>query len=94
VFSIVFLVGAGAIALWLDARFPEIAPPDLRRALFRTLIALGVIQLVFPPVWEAALASTPVVVAIFAVAFPCLTWVLLSAIWSIRHLQATLRRPY
>jgi hypothetical protein len=87
-------LACAAIALWLDARFPEIAPPNLTRALLRTIIALAVSQIVFPPVWEAALARSPVLVAIFAVAFPCLTWVLLSAIWSIRQLQATLRRPY
>jgi hypothetical protein len=94
VFAILFLFGAGAIALWLDARFPGIAPPNLRAALFRTLIALAVSRLLFPSLWEAALARGPVIVAVFAVAFPCLTWVLLSAIWSIRQLQATMRRPY
>jgi hypothetical protein len=91
VFGILFLLGAGAIALWLDARFPQFAPANLRRALWRTLIALAASQLVFPPVWEATLAQSPVLVAIFTVAFPCLTWILLSTIWSIRHLQATMR---
>jgi|GraSoiStandDraft_8_1057269.scaffolds.fasta_scaffold159257_1 hypothetical protein len=91
VFGILFLFGASAIALWLDARFPGLAPADLRRAILRTLIALGASQLIFPPVWAAALARSPVLLAVFVVAFPCLTWVLLSAIWSIRQLQATLR---
>jgi hypothetical protein len=94
VFGVLFLTGASAVALWVDARFPEIAPPNLRRALLRTLIALAISQIVFPPAWEAALARSPVLVAVFSVAFPCLTLVLLCAIWSIRQLQATLRRPY
>jgi hypothetical protein len=94
VFGILFLVGASAVALWVDARFPDIAPPDLRRALLRMLIALGASQFLFPAAWETALASSPALVAIFSVAFPCLTLVLLCAIWSIRQLQATLRRPY
>ena len=93
-FGVLFLLGSSAVALWVDSRFPEIAPANLTRALFRTLIALGVSQVVFPPVWEAALARSPVLVAIFSLAVPCLTWVLLSAVWSIRQLQATLRRPY
>jgi len=93
-FGVVFLLGSSAIAFWVDARFPEIAPENLRRAMVRTLIALAVSQVVFPPVWTAALARSPVLVAVFSIAFPCLTWVLLSAIWSIRWLQATLRRPY
>jgi hypothetical protein len=31
---------------------------------------------------------------VFAVALPCLIAVLLSSIWSMRLLQAVLRRPY
>ena len=93
-FAIFFLFGAGAIALWLDARFPGFAPRDLARALFRTLIALAASQLLFPPAWKLALARGPVLVALFGVALPCLIWVLLSTIWSIRLLQAVMRRPY
>ena len=93
-FAILFLLGASAVALWVDVRFPEIAPADLRRALLRTLIAVGLGQFLFPPAWAAALASSPVLVALFSVAFPCLTLVLLTAFWSIRRLQDTLRRPY
>lgn len=91
VFAIFFLLGASAIALWFDARFPGLAPADLGRAILRTLIALGFSQLLFPPVWEAVLARSPVIMAVFLVAFPVLTWVLLSTIWSIRQLQATMR---
>ena len=93
VFAILFLLGASAVALWVDVRFPEIAPADLRRALLRTLIAVAVGQVVFPPAWAAALARSPVLVALFSVAFPCLTLVLLTAFWSVRQLQETMRRP-
>lgn len=93
VFGILFLLGAGAVALWLDARFPGIAPPDLSRALLRTIIVLAASQFLFPPVWDAALARSPVLLAVFSLAFPCLTLVLLCAIWSIRQLQAKLRSP-
>ena len=40
IFEIAFLFGTGAVALWFDARFPTLAPADLRRALIRTGIAL------------------------------------------------------
>jgi hypothetical protein len=93
-FGIALLIGAGAIALWIDVRFPQLAPPDLRRALFRTLVVLVASRVLFPPLWETALARTPVLVAVFAVALPCLIAVLLSSIWSMRLLQAVLRRPY
>jgi hypothetical protein len=93
-FAIAFLFGAAGVALWLDNRFPGIAPPDLARALLRTIIVIAASQLLFPPVWEAALARSPVLVALFSVAFPCLTLVLLCAIWSIRQLQEKMRNPY
>ncbi len=93
-FAIAFLFGAAVIALWLDHRFPGIAPRDLGRALLRTIVVLAASQILFPPVWEAALARSPVLVAVFSVAFPVLTLVLLCAIWSIRQLQEKMRRPY
>lgn len=93
-FAAFFLLGSGAVALWLDVRFPGIAPPNLGRALLRTIIALALSQFLFPPAWEAALTRSPALVAVFSVAFPCLTLVLLCAIWSIRLLQTMLRRPY
>ena len=94
VFGICFLLGCGAVALWVDQRFPEIAPPDLRRALLRTIVARAASQVLFPPVWDAALARGPVLVAVFSIAFPVLTGVLLCAIWSMRQLQAMMRNPY
>ena len=54
-FGIAFLLGAGAVAVWLDARFERFAPADLRRALFRSLVAVAAAQFLFPPVWSAAL---------------------------------------
>jgi hypothetical protein len=93
-FAIAFLFGAAAVALWVDHRFPGIAPTDLGRALLRTIIVLAASQLLFPVVWEAALARSPALVAVFSVAFPVLTLVLLCAVWSIRQLQEKLRRPY
>ena len=94
VFGICFLLGSGAVAIWVDQRFPEMAPPELRRAVLRTIIALAASQVLFPPVWEAALARGPVLVAVFSLAFPVLTGLLLCAIWSMRQLQATMRNPY
>jgi len=94
VFAILFLFGASAVALWVDLRFPELAPADLRRAILRTIIVIAASKVLFPPVWEAALANAPVLLAVFSVAFPCLAIVLLCAIWAIRLLQATMRRPF
>jgi hypothetical protein len=90
-FGIAFLLGCSAIALWTEARFPRFAPDDLRRAILRTAIAVGCVRILFPPVWAATIAKSSVFVALFAIALPCLTFLLLSTIWSIRHLQAAMR---
>lgn len=90
-FGLVFLLGAGAIAVWVDVRFPRLAPSDLRRAMIRSGIAVAASRFLFPPIWAAVLGHGPVLVALFAIAFPCLTLLLLSTIWSIRWLQAAMR---
>jgi hypothetical protein len=91
IFEIAFLFGTGAIALWIDARFPSLAPADLRRALIRTGAALVGSQVLFMPAFNSVVARGDVLLAIFALAFPCLGCVLLSTIWSIRQLQASMR---
>src|SRR5438874_1253313 len=93
IFMIAFLLGSAALALWVDAVFPQLAPSDLRRALFRTGVALGLTMGLFPPIWDAAVARGPVLVALFTIALPCLTALLLSAIWSIRQLQGAISGP-
>ena len=90
-FGIGFLLGAGAIAVWLDVRFPGFAPSDLRRAMIRSGVAFAASRFLFPPVWTAATERGSVLLAIFAIALPCLTYLLLSTIWSIKWLQAAMR---
>jgi hypothetical protein len=91
VFVIAFLLGTAAVALWVDARFPQLQPSDLRRALIRTGIALAASQVLFTPAWDAAVARGAVLLALFAVAFTCLGYLILSTMCSIRRLQATMR---
>jgi hypothetical protein len=90
-FGIAFLLGCGAIAAWADLRFPRFAPDDLRRAILRTAIAVGAARILFPPLFTAAVEKSSVLVALFGIALPCLTYLLLSTIWAIRQLQAAMR---
>ena len=89
VFGIFFLLGTAAIALWVDVRFPTIAPADLRGAMLRAGIAMAAGWVLFPPMWDAVSRGS-VLVALFAVAFPCLAYTLLSAVWAIKKLQAAM----
>ena len=89
-FLIAFLLGTAAIALWIDARFPGLAPSDLSHAMARAGVAMAVGWLLFPRLWDAV-SSTSVLGALFMTALPCLTYLLLSAIWAIRKLQSALQ---
>ena len=91
VFEIAFLLGAAGLALWFDARFPGLTPGDLRRALILTGAGLVASHALFMPAFDATVARGQVLLAIFALALPCLWYVLLSTIWSIRLLQASMR---
>ena len=91
VFGIAFLLGSGALALWFDMRFPGLAPGDLRRALILTGAGLVASHALFMPAFDATVQRGQVLLGIFALALPCLWYVLLSAIWSIRLLQGSMR---
>jgi hypothetical protein len=82
------------IALWLDARFPKIAPKDMRQALMHVGLSIVVAQLAVPLLVKTiAAAGSPVGVlfALFLIAFPALTYCLLASVWIIKGLQAALR---
>lgn len=88
-FLVVFAVSAAAMAVWIDTRFPSLAPEDLRSALLRLI---GVWVFVY-----LAIASVELVVDFFAPAtrltivltagFALLTLGLLTAVWIIRVAQ-------
>lgn len=88
-------LGAGAIALWVDFRIrsSRLAPANLRAALLHVGASLVIGQLAVPVLMKLFLAGdSPVLtlVAIFAIAFPALTYCLLASIWIIKTLQGSL----
>jgi uncharacterized membrane protein len=94
IFLAFLAVGAGAIALWFDARFRSLAPASIRSALLHVGAALVIGQLAVPGAMRVVSdESAPAVVLTmtFGVAFPGLTYSLLASIWVIRTLQGGLR---
>jgi hypothetical protein len=88
-------VGAAAIALWIDVRFPGIAPRALRGFVIHAALAIGAGQLLVPTAMNALLgAESPVLalVAIFGVAFPALLYAFLVGVWTIKTAQGFLLR--
>jgi hypothetical protein len=85
VFAVCFLIGALAVALWIDIRFPALAPTGLRPVLWHVGGTIVGAQLLVPLAMHL-LGGPPAVtlVAVFLVAFPALVYTLLAAIWIFR----------
>jgi hypothetical protein len=82
-------VGAVAVAVWVDARFRQLAPADMRVILAHLLLSGGSAQFLVPAalriVTDAAVA--PKLLVVFGVAFPGLVYLFLVWIWLIRVLH-------
>jgi hypothetical protein len=93
-FSICLVLGAAAIAVWIYARWPRIAPSRLQVVVAHVVVALVVgyfsrSGIAFLASFESLVASF---VAVFAVALPALTYNLLVAFWVLAVLAALSRR--
>jgi hypothetical protein len=85
-------VGAGAIALWIDVRFPRLAPDDMAKALLQVAasIALGY---AISPVMQTLLAYEDprlTLLGIFGLGFPSIVYCLLAGLWMIKLAQRAL----
>jgi hypothetical protein len=85
-------LGAGAIALWLDVRFPRLAPHDVTKAVLHVAASLAVAYASTPAVQALAASDDPAVVllGVFAVAFPSIVYCLLAGLWVIKLAQRML----
>jgi hypothetical protein len=87
-----FALGGGALALWIDARFPKLAPEGLRRVFFHLLAAMVFAQLALPPIMKLVKGSEIATFAgLFGAALPALIYCFLVSIWVIKTLQGGLR---
>ena len=78
-----FVVGAGALALWVDVRHPKLAPDSLTQRLVAAGCALLALQLV--PVFHGS--AVAVYVTVFGLVLPLLVSALLAALWLMRAMQ-------
>ena len=94
-FLIALTLGAGALALWINFRFPGIAPAEIKTAVIHVGAALLVGQAVVPFVHAMLPDMSAVLQALimtFLIGLPALVYSLLSSIWIIRLAQAAFRR--
>jgi hypothetical protein len=92
VFAVCFLVGAVLIALWVDVRFPRLAPTSFGGTLLHVGGTIVGAQLLTPLAMHFLGGSVFLtLVSTFAVGFPALVYTLLVAIWIIRLLHGVTR---
>jgi len=77
VFVVVYALGAGALALWVDVRFPNLAPGALMHRVGAAALATCVVS---------AVPLSPTVVGLIGVFLPALCFSLLTALWLLRSL--------
>lgn len=88
-------IGAAVIALWIDVRFPGIAPRALLGFVAHASLAIGAGKLLVPAGMNALLeveSAVLALVAVFGVAFPVLMYAFLVAVWTIKTAQGFLLR--
>ena len=82
-FMSVFLVGAGVLALWIDTRFPKLAP----QSLIKRVLAAGCLAFVFGAVPVFTGSPAALYATLFAVLLPLLVSSLVAALWVLRALR-------
>jgi hypothetical protein len=82
-FMLLFVVGSGVLAVWIALRVPQIAPHSLRAAGVHVCAALLLGCLLSPALnlVPGQPGTTSVLVALFGIALPALTYMLLAGLW-------------
>lgn len=93
-FLVVFAAGAGALAVWVDVRFPRLAPDSIRAALVHVGASIALAQLLVLPALHTLVGLgrlLPALVGVCGVALPALAYCLLGALWMMKILRGALR---
>ena len=92
-FAVYFALSSAAIAVWIDVRFPKLAPGDFRAAIIRLAMGFVIVQLTLPA--TSALLSPysalTEALGVAAVGFVVLTFAMLTVFWIVRIAQQMLR---
>ena len=82
-FLCAFVVGAALLALWIDVRFPKLAPESFSRRM----VAAGCAMLVLGAVPVFGGSATAVYATLFAIVLPIMVSSLLAAVWLLRAVR-------
>ncbi len=94
VFLIVFAAGAAAVALWIDARFPGLAPASFRTSFIHAGVSLVLGQLIVPfgiQMMSASGSPSLLLAAVLGLGLPALVYCFLAALWVMKLVAAQMR---
>ena len=85
VLLLALILGAAAIAFWIDVRFPRLAPSELRNKLVAAVIGIALVSTA--PVSAAGGVAT--MATLLGFFLPALCFALLTSVWLIRALAGS-----
>ena len=94
-FLLAFVLGAAALAVWVVMRLPGLAPRSLRAATVHMAVAM-LLGFVLTPALQLVPgqpARLSVLVALFGVALPALTYMLLAGMWLLQVFAGSPHAP-
>ncbi len=92
-FVLCLALGAALIALWVDVRFPALAPTSLRPSFIHAgvaFVALAVVPIVIEPTFSAQQPLATKLVVLFGILFPALVYAFLTFKWLLKPLASGL----
>jgi hypothetical protein len=93
-FGVFFLFGCGLLTLWVDTRFPGLAPKDLARTMIHIGAAAGIATFALPIGMAIALERNSPLAAIFCFALPVLVYLLATSLWLMKLLQGMMNSRF
>jgi hypothetical protein len=94
VFAALLVCGAGALALWVIARYTDFGPHSVPAAIVHVVAAIVLLTVLLPPAFDAVDAigiPASTYVQVFGVALPLLVYAFLSGGWVTRAAIGLLR---
>ena len=85
-FLLLFVLGSAALAVWVAVRLPRIGPANFRSGGVHLVVAM-VVGSVLGPALQAVPglpSALSLLVALFVVALPAITYMLLVGLWLVR----------
>jgi hypothetical protein len=83
VFELVFFTAAAVLALWIDARFPQLAPRS-----FSTRVLIGIVATFALPLVPVDVSSRRgLMLSFFGGVLPALVFAFLTGLWLLRAIR-------